>query len=154
MSDFKVGDLVTVKGEEASGSVLGVIFKVTKINPKTVVAYPVVKTATVNGKGIRYPGEILEKFEGEVPESGRLSAVTVPILEFFDVGQIVTFKRPPAGDSPETPFVVTKDGGDKINLSKLGGADGPRYYRVTKSSVVKRDLPWLGETLNPSPPAG
>lgn len=148
MSKFKEGDLVTIRTDAGTPNrLLGVVFKVKKVNPRNILAYPVVPSATAGGKGINYPAELLEPFAGEVPENGRLSGVTVPLPQFFDVGEIVTFMRPPAGSTVDTPYVVVKDSGDdKINVSKLGG-EGSRYYRAAKIGIVKRDLAWLKEHL-------
>lgn len=144
----KVGDRVVIKPEDAPRSLRGVVFVVESIGPKNTVARP-----ASGGRGIRYPHDTLMA----APESTTTlsdgteyasEATTVPILEWYSVGEIVTFRtRPPAGATTETPYVVWKDGGEKVNVSRLGGADGARYFRAPKGTVERRDLAWLAQYL-------
>lgn len=143
----KVGDRVVIRPEDAPLSLRGTIFVVESIGPKNTVARP-----AAGGRGIRYPHSTLQAVPAEVPAEatrwGSLEATTVPILEWYHAGEIVTFRsRPPAGATTTTPYVVTKDGGEKVNVSRLGGADGARYFRAPKSTVERRSLEWLAESL-------
>lgn len=140
---FAKGDKVIVNPADAPRGVAGVVYVVDRINPKNIIARPV---GSVVRKGINYPKDLLRHYDGEVTDYGTVAGgISVPIPEFFDIGQVVTFKTPPAGATTETPFVVIAQK-DRVNVTRLGG-DGGRYWRAAPSGLVKRDLAWVAESL-------
>lgn len=142
MSKFKVGDKVTpdIDYPGLPEATLGRVFTVAKINPKNIRA-----TADDGGRGINFPEAALLP---ATPENVNKLTTHRPFVprEFFCAGEIATFVRPPNGHSAESPFVVLKDNGEKVNVALLGGEDD-RYWRVPHSGLVKRDLTWLAEAL-------
>lgn len=138
---FTAGDKIVIDPSCAPKHLIGVVFEVERVNPKNVIARPV-----NGGRGINYPKGVLLHFEGEMAEDGTARSITVPLPELFVPGEIVTFKRPPAGVTTESPLVVTGGRGDKTNVSILGDDSG-RYWRSPQGSLVKRDLAWLAKAL-------
>jgi hypothetical protein len=145
MTEFAIGDKILIQEDHAPADLYGVVFEVTAVNPKNIRA-----SRIGGGRGINYPKTVLLHFEGEtVPvPNAPLSKPYVPV-QFFNVGEIVSFKEPAPRDiDPNTPYVVTKDAGDeKINVFKLGGGDGARYWRPNRNTVIRRDLEWLKGVL-------
>ncbi len=137
MSEFAVGDKVVIDPEFAPAALRGIVFEVTKVNPKNVHAK---RADGVLGRGIDYPKYALQPFTGQV-------VTTVPIPTLFDIGEVVTLKNAWKAITVETPLVVLKDdGGDKVNVCRLGG-EGGRYIRMHRGGLVKRDLRWLADAL-------
>jgi len=139
---YRVGDKVTPDPDSfgVPPTTLGRVFTVAKVNPRNLRC-----TADDGGRGINFPASILLPATEENVAKSNAPRPYVPV-EFFTTGEIVTVKT--AGKIPvDQPMVVLKhDGGDKVNITQLGG-DGDRYWRWPAKSLIKRDLEWLTERL-------
>jgi len=139
---FAVGDLVT-PDPAAVGvptGALGRVYKVTKVNPKNLLC-----DAVDGGRGINFPADMLVAHDEASTVNGAVVRPFQP-REFFVCGQIVTLKKAWKAWTTETPLVVMKDNGNKVNVTLLGG-DEDRYLRVPPEGLQSRDAAWLAEAL-------
>jgi hypothetical protein len=140
---FTIGDKVT-PDPDAHGipkATVGRIFIVRKVNPKNILC-----DAEDGGRGISYPAEVLLPATDENLAKATTARPFVP-REFFVCGEVVTFARSaPKGFDLDSPFVVLKDNGEKVNVAPLGG-DEDRYWRVPHAGLTKRNIVWLTESL-------
>jgi hypothetical protein len=142
-ADFKRGDLVhpDPEGLGVPASTIGQTFKVAKINPKNIQADSLIE----GQRGINFPPHLLLK--GEAPKTNVFAPVLgVPYVPTPDAGAIVTFKRPPAGSTTETPYVVLGEKTGKVRIAKLGG-EGGRYWRIVPAGLEVRSVEWLAGQL-------
>lgn len=145
---FKVNDRVTPDPAALGvpASTIGNVYVVKKTPGGSRKNYQC--DAEGGGRGINFPAEML--LPADAAPSGAAAVLGRPFepTAWYEVGEVVTFKRPPSGYTDKSPFVVFKDSGEKVNVTPLGGAEG-RYWRVPKRGdlLVKRDLAWLAERL-------
>lgn len=132
--------MVDPEGIGARDAVLGRVYTVTKVNRVNVKC-----SADDGGRGLIYPPDLLLPYDPENPPTGSVTRVPIE-SEWYVLGEIVTFKKPPAGFADDCPFVVMADNGDKVRVARLGG-DKNKYFRATKRGIVRRDVPWLIERL-------
>jgi hypothetical protein len=148
---LRKGDRVTPNPNYAGlpAQTLGRIFIVDKVNPKNVRT-----TAEDGGRGTNFPADAYVRVQpGETaPDVTARLRRELPLgrpyepAVHFTLGEIVTLKTAFRDWGTDEPLIVFKDGGDKVNVTKLGG-DNDRYVRVPKAGLVKRDRSWLAERL-------
>lgn len=117
---FKVGDRVILTDEAGARRFPGV-WTVDKVNPRTV-------GLTQGSRRLRCDPWALAHHDHATVTTPD-TAVTVPIPEYFEIGQLVTMRGKPG------VYVVIKEG-EKINVTLLGG-DGGRYWRCARPSLTK-----------------
>lgn len=116
----KVGDKVTVDDPKFPG-----VWTVKNLGPKNASLTP-----DHGGRGLRAPYYMLsDAVEGAVT----VTAVSLPA--YFAEGEIV---RVPNSKWTGLYVVIKDNGGDRVNLAKLGG-EGGRYLRIAKRAVTKVD---------------
>jgi hypothetical protein len=140
---YRVGDKVTPDpdGFGVPADTLGRVFTVAKINKVNMRC-----TADDGGRGINFPPSLLIP---ATEENVNKAFKPRPFVkrEFFHAGEIVTVNRPNRKLDTRQPMVVIKhDGGERVNLARLGG-EGGRYWRWPATDLVKRDTAWLAERL-------
>lgn len=122
MSDFKVGDKVTVSGGKWQG-----IWTVTKVNQVNM-------KLEQNGARLNAHPSFLTKADPNMPETQR-ATVSVGTLGHQVAGAFVKTTRAGKSFGKDTVFVVLADKGDRINVTKPGG-DGGRYVRMPRSYLT------------------
>lgn len=117
-----------------------IVDRVNAVNTKT--------TAEDGGRGTAYPHEAyIILADGQTPDDVAPEAEASTEFVWFALGQIVTVTQAWKGWTTETPLIVLNDtGDDKVRVALLGG-EGDRYARLSRKSLVKRDLAWLTEAL-------
>lgn len=151
LTKFRPGDLVMIDPSSAGvqyGStprhLLGKPFRVERVNPKNIVAYP----ADADGqripgaRGINYPKDTLVAYDPTSPAVVLPKAVEIP-LPLAD-GTIVTLKKAWKDITLDTPLIVTRDNGRKVHCTVVGGGHS---LSIARPGLVERDLGWLVRTL-------
>jgi hypothetical protein len=92
------------------------------------------------GRGLKCPHTmLLDPIESGAADG--LRVVPVPTVEWYSEGELVLIN----GGKFVGVWVVLKDGGEKVNLAKLGGDNG-KYLRATKRGLARVSL---AEVLTP-----
>ena len=119
-ADFKIGQKVTVNDSKFPG-----VWTIKNLGPKNATLDP-----AGGGRGLRASYLLLS----EAPAGGDEVTVTaVPLPTLFAEGEIVRINE---GRFAGIYVVIKDNGGDRINVAKLGG-DGGRYIRTNKRAVTK-----------------
>jgi hypothetical protein len=119
---FKVGQKVSVQLDKYPG-----VWTVKSIGPKNLVLTP-----DSGGTPLRCPKELVTK-PGE-------KALAAPVAEvsYYPSGSLVRV----AGLTGIQ--VVLKDKGERVNVTKIGGDNAGRYYRVPRRQLTKVELAEIG----------
>lgn len=122
---FFKGMRVTSSSHKFPGS--GTVEKVLPVN---------VKVKMDDGRLVTFARSFLRP-EGEAPVA---TVVALPDYLAFPAGTVVRFKDERAvGRFGGGLYVVIKNGGDRINVAKMGG-DNDRYVRAPAASLVRVPL--------------
>lgn len=117
----RIGDKVSVNDPKYPG-----VWTVKSLGPKNATLLP-----DDGGRGLRAP-------YGMLTEPGTAPTLPAPVTasDLFDLGAII---RIDSGKWRGDWVVIKDDGGDKVNLARLGGGGG-RYLRHTRHGLTKVSL--------------
>lgn len=131
---FAEGDHVTIQ-PGYSTKYAGVVFRVTKANPKTVLMTPI-----AGGPEVKAVATALLKAPKDGDEPG--AAVRVELPTFIPTGAVVTVAgvgSPKWKFPPEQLFVVLRESGQhRYAVAPLGGGNGT-YWRLPPSVLTVVD---------------
>lgn len=137
-----IGDRVIVDPAVARSSHLGVVYRVTRLLPVNVVVEPVDggRTMKIN-PGFLQPAPATEADTIESTSSGNASAGAATSASFqppLEQGTVVTVAGPGWTRPADQLYVVLRDSGGRVSVTRLGGDNG-RYWRVNRRLLTVID---------------
>jgi hypothetical protein len=148
--NFAEGDRVVFAPESARPADRGVVYTVTKALPVNLIVQPVGGGRPVKAnRSMFLPAP--PNGTPRNPASVELTSAPQPPLS---QGTVVTVAGPSWKQPPEQLYVVLRETGDKVSLTKLGGDNG-RYWRgVHRRYLTVVNPAHITQTPPPGPTSG